>query len=204
MLLPGESHGQRSLADSSPWGYRVRHYWATIPHYIPSTYLQLEVCTFWPPSSSWLSSTTLKVSQFKVKDHVPPGTGSTLDEETPTRGGWRREDWTELRESRCSPMAWLRPVHPAAGPEGVDVLGRAWLSQPRVCPQAFLVIKISNFTVPALARTCPGRERKDCLRWTQPQAPGRGVLPQGQRLAIQEKLSWGANAPTVLCTFTLD
>ena len=25
ILLPGESHGQRSLASYSPWGHRVRH-----------------------------------------------------------------------------------------------------------------------------------------------------------------------------------
>ena len=29
LLLPGESHGQRSLAGYSPWGHRVRHDWAT-------------------------------------------------------------------------------------------------------------------------------------------------------------------------------
>ena len=29
VFLPGESHGQRSLAGYSPWGCRVRHYWAT-------------------------------------------------------------------------------------------------------------------------------------------------------------------------------
>ena len=32
VLLPGESHGQRSLADYSPWGRRVRHDWATNTH----------------------------------------------------------------------------------------------------------------------------------------------------------------------------
>ena len=26
VFLPGESHGQRSLAGYSPWGLRVRHY----------------------------------------------------------------------------------------------------------------------------------------------------------------------------------
>ena len=52
------------------------------------------------------------------------------------------------------------------------------LAEPASCGhQAFLVIKISNFTVPAMAPTCPGREGKDCLRWAQPQAPGRRVLP---------------------------
>ena len=29
VLLPGESHGQRSLVGCSPWGCRVRHNWAT-------------------------------------------------------------------------------------------------------------------------------------------------------------------------------
>ena len=29
VLLPGESHGQRSLVGHSPWGHRVRHDWAT-------------------------------------------------------------------------------------------------------------------------------------------------------------------------------
>ena len=30
VFLPGKSHGQRSLADYSPWGHkRVRHHWAT-------------------------------------------------------------------------------------------------------------------------------------------------------------------------------
>ena len=29
VLLPGESHGQRSLAGCSPWGCRVWHAWAT-------------------------------------------------------------------------------------------------------------------------------------------------------------------------------
>ena len=28
VFLPGESHGQRSLVDYSPWGHRVRHDWA--------------------------------------------------------------------------------------------------------------------------------------------------------------------------------
>ena len=28
-LLPGESHGQRSLTGYSPWGHRVGHNWAT-------------------------------------------------------------------------------------------------------------------------------------------------------------------------------
>ena len=31
VILPGESHGQRSLAGYSPWGSRVRHNWATKP-----------------------------------------------------------------------------------------------------------------------------------------------------------------------------
>ena len=29
VLLPGKSHGQRSLAGYSPWGHRVGHHWAT-------------------------------------------------------------------------------------------------------------------------------------------------------------------------------
>ena len=29
VTLPGKFHGQRSLADYSPWGHRVRHDWAT-------------------------------------------------------------------------------------------------------------------------------------------------------------------------------
>jgi len=29
VLLPGESHGQRSLTGCSPWSFRVRHDWAT-------------------------------------------------------------------------------------------------------------------------------------------------------------------------------
>ena len=29
VFLPGEVHGQRSLADYSPWGHRVRRNWAT-------------------------------------------------------------------------------------------------------------------------------------------------------------------------------
>jgi len=28
VFLPGELHGQRSLASYSPWGHRVRHDWA--------------------------------------------------------------------------------------------------------------------------------------------------------------------------------
>ena len=32
VFLPGQSHGQRSLAGYSPWGYSVRHGWATDAH----------------------------------------------------------------------------------------------------------------------------------------------------------------------------
>jgi len=31
-FLPGEFHGQRSLTGYSPWGYRVKHDWATNTH----------------------------------------------------------------------------------------------------------------------------------------------------------------------------
>ena len=35
-FLPGEFHGQRSLAGYSPWGRRVRHNWATsLVHWLP-------------------------------------------------------------------------------------------------------------------------------------------------------------------------
>ena len=57
VFLPGESHGQRSLAGYSPWGRRVRHNWATnatqrktCPH--------LLACL-----SKALNSTFLKISQ---------------------------------------------------------------------------------------------------------------------------------------------
>ena len=33
VFLPGESHGQRSLADYSPWGCRVGYDWATFTHF---------------------------------------------------------------------------------------------------------------------------------------------------------------------------
>ena len=33
MFLPGESHGQRSLANHSPWGHKVRHNCATNFHF---------------------------------------------------------------------------------------------------------------------------------------------------------------------------
>ena len=33
VFLPGELHGQRSLASYSPWGHRVRHDSATFTHY---------------------------------------------------------------------------------------------------------------------------------------------------------------------------
>ena len=32
VLLPGKSHGQRSLVGHSPWGHRVRHDWTTSLH----------------------------------------------------------------------------------------------------------------------------------------------------------------------------
>ena len=32
VFLPGESHGQRSLVDYSPWGQRVRHDWSNLAH----------------------------------------------------------------------------------------------------------------------------------------------------------------------------
>ena len=33
VFLPGESHGQRSLADCSPWGHkRVGHDWSDLAH----------------------------------------------------------------------------------------------------------------------------------------------------------------------------
>ena len=35
VILPGEFHGQRSLAGYSPWGCRVRHDGATINHLLP-------------------------------------------------------------------------------------------------------------------------------------------------------------------------
>ena len=40
VFLPGETHGQRSLAGYSPWGYRVRHNWSTVTHSL----LFLSVC----------------------------------------------------------------------------------------------------------------------------------------------------------------
>ena len=32
VFLPGESHGQRSLRDYSPWGHRVRHDRSDLAH----------------------------------------------------------------------------------------------------------------------------------------------------------------------------
>ena len=32
VFLPGEPHGQRSLAGHSPWGHRVRHNWSDLSH----------------------------------------------------------------------------------------------------------------------------------------------------------------------------
>ena len=32
VFLPGKSHGWRSLVGYTPWGHRVRHYWATNTH----------------------------------------------------------------------------------------------------------------------------------------------------------------------------
>ena len=38
VLLPGKSHGQRTLAGYSPWGHRVGHNWACmLPNWISST-----------------------------------------------------------------------------------------------------------------------------------------------------------------------
>ena len=36
VLLPGEFHGQRSLVGYSPWGYRIRHNWATEHTHTPT------------------------------------------------------------------------------------------------------------------------------------------------------------------------
>ena len=44
IFLPGESHGQRSLADHRPWGHRVGPDWAT----------SLSLCQIpWPWASHW-------------------------------------------------------------------------------------------------------------------------------------------------------
>ena len=38
VFLPGKSHGQRSLAGCSPWGFRVRHMWLNTAHCTISCY----------------------------------------------------------------------------------------------------------------------------------------------------------------------
>ena len=56
VFLPGEFHGQRSLAGYSPWGRKIRHDWAT-GH---SSYQDLKICYhnssllrhWWNPRSS--------------------------------------------------------------------------------------------------------------------------------------------------------
>ena len=45
VLLPGKSHGQRSLVGYSPWGRRVRHDWATSLHSLHTLSLEKEMPT---------------------------------------------------------------------------------------------------------------------------------------------------------------
>ena len=47
VLLPGESHGQQSLADCSPWGLKVRHSWVTACTYLSVTRLRQVCWTVW-------------------------------------------------------------------------------------------------------------------------------------------------------------
>ena len=68
VLLPGKSHGQRSMAGYSPWGHRVGHNWTTysLTH---SPDAEAETPILWPPDAkNWLIRKDLgKLSLEKTK-----------------------------------------------------------------------------------------------------------------------------------------
>ena len=49
VMLPEESHGERSLGGYSPWGRRVGHEWATCTHASPSEDPRAEDRGMWAP-----------------------------------------------------------------------------------------------------------------------------------------------------------
>ena len=74
-FLPGESHGQRSLAGYSPWGHRVRHSWA---HSQPSS-TSLED-NFWKKASLHsflLYPGALRWMELQSGERPSPGTSHT-------------------------------------------------------------------------------------------------------------------------------
>ena len=97
VFLPGESHGQRSLAGYSPWCHRVRHDWSDLAHthkrtamlVLESKSLKIPRNTRLVPRSithSWfpceLSFQTLKIQDMKV--------------------GWLWRVWFPHKQAKCS------------------------------------------------------------------------------------------------------
>ena len=78
VFLPGESHGQRSLVDYSPWGHRVRHEWRDL------------ACTLWPITCSCLFS-VLEAMKWGLLDPI-----------------WLRivSIWVFLSVNTSSPLFW--------------------------------------------------------------------------------------------------
>ena len=75
VCLPGKSHGQRSLAGCSPWGYRVRHDWA---------------CMQWNGNKTILSCHLVAVRQKKKKPRQVKGPPRPLHPSQPDFWGEKR------------------------------------------------------------------------------------------------------------------
>ena len=75
-FLPGKSHGQRSLAGSSPWGHkRIKHHLAT------KTTKQYLLGTYFP----WhYTKHILSIVAFNIPQFCEAGTTHTINEETET------------------------------------------------------------------------------------------------------------------------
>ena len=63
VFFPGESHRQRSLADYSPWGCRVRHDWSNLAHM---------------QHTAWFS--------FQKKKYIGHGSGAECEDNVKTYG----------------------------------------------------------------------------------------------------------------------
>ena len=81
VLLPGESHGQRSLGGRSPWGLRVGQDWATYSYAVLSHFSRVQ-----PFVPSWTGARQAPVSMgFSRQEHWS-GCCALLQGSFPTQG----------------------------------------------------------------------------------------------------------------------
>ena len=79
IFIPGKFHGQRSLADYSPWGRKVRHNWATkhTHTHTQCIYFNLKLPIYLSPLASSLSP-LLTISLFSISVSLFLTNNSTL------------------------------------------------------------------------------------------------------------------------------